>query len=54
MTYAKRNLPTTLKDIGLFLVSPVIALTYLALFPFIAIMLALRARKAKGETPAAP
>lgn len=50
--YAKRNLLTILKDAGLFLVSPVIALTYLALFPFIGITLAVKAWKAKNGAPA--
>ena len=36
---AKRNLGTVLKDIGLFLASPAIALAYLALFPFIGLVL---------------
>jgi len=50
----KRSASTVLKDIVLFLASPVIALAYLALFPFIGLRMLLRAvRKpdAKATTP---
>lgn len=45
--YAKRSLPTVLKDIALFLAAPVIALSYLVLFPYYAVTMLLQARKQK-------
>ena len=50
----KRSASTIVKDIVLFLVSPVIALAYLALFPFIGLKMLLRALRkpdAKVTTP---
>ena len=52
---AKRNASTVLKDIGLFLASPVIALAYLALFPFIGlVMLVKMARKPSPKQTTSP
>lgn len=43
----KRDALTVLKDIGLFFAAPFIALAYLALFPFIGMLLLSQAMKAK-------
>jgi hypothetical protein len=52
---ARRNASTVLKDIGLFLASPVIALAYLALFPFIGlVMLVKMARKPSPKQTTSP
>lgn len=51
---AKRNLLTILKDVGLFLVSPVIALSYLVLFPYFAIAMLRRARGNKRAALPSP
>jgi hypothetical protein len=52
---AKRSASTVLKDIGLFLASPVIALAYLALFPFIGlVMLVKMARKPDPKQTTSP
>ncbi|GAA0546300.1 hypothetical protein FHS83_000737 [Rhizomicrobium palustre] len=49
---AKRNFFTWLKDVVLFFAAPAIALAYLALFPFIGIMLLNQHLKAKREQKA--
>lgn len=52
---AKRSAGTVLKDIGLFLASPVIALAYLALFPFIGlVMLVKMTRKPDPKQTTSP
>lgn len=45
----KRNLFEVLKDMVLFLVAPVISLTYIALFPVIGLMELVRAKKGKQQ-----
>ncbi len=50
----RRSASTVLKDIVLFLASPVIALAYLALFPFIGLSMlvkVLRKPNSRGATP---
>lgn len=51
--YAKRSFPTVLKDIVLFLASPVIALSYLALFPYFAVTMLRQFLKDKRAARAA-
>lgn len=45
----KRNIGTVLKDIVLFLASPVIALAYLALFPFIGLTMLVKWARAPKQ-----
>lgn len=51
--YAKRSFPTVLKDIVLFLLSPVIALSYLVLFPYYAVTMLRQAMREKRAARAA-
>jgi hypothetical protein len=51
--YAKRNFPTVLKDIGLFLAAPVIALSYLVLFPYFAVTMLRQVMREKRAARAA-
>ena len=46
----KRNIGTVLKDIVLFLASPAIALAYLALFPFIGLVMLVKWARAPKQT----
>jgi len=51
---SKRGIATVLKDIGLFLASPFIAMAYMALFPFIALVFLVRTGNLEGRPRTAP
>jgi hypothetical protein len=46
---AKRSLVEFLKDVGLFLAAPFISLVYMAMFPFIGLVMLVRARRERSK-----